>query len=99
MKLAEDESRRTLVLTLLSVLMWQTPEDAGMPPFSDGLNIRLPSSILPSGSSTNFLISEILHFRATTCGRRSFVALIRPQQPEYVGSDNTGWPSSERHLC
>jgi len=89
MKLAEDESRRTLVLTLLSVLMWQTPEDAGMPPFSDGLNIRLPSSILPSGSCTNFVISEVLHFRATACGRRSFVALICPQ-PEYVGSDITG---------
>ena len=98
-KLAEDESRRTLVLTLLSVLMWQTPEDAGMSPFSDGLNIRLPSSTLPSGSCTNFVISEILHIRATACGRRSFVALIHPQQPEYVRSDITGGLSSEMHLC
>ncbi|KAI0744468.1 hypothetical protein C8Q76DRAFT_851494 [Earliella scabrosa] len=76
LKLSSPDDRLYIHRLLLSVLLWQTPQDAGFPPFTDGLSVLLPVSD-PNGPCIALPVQKVLHYSDHIRGRGTFVCGLR----------------------
>jgi hypothetical protein len=71
---------------LLSILLWQTPGDAGFPEFTDAEKFIFPSG---ENDTVEAIQEQLLHNRQSSRGRNTFVALMK-----HLSSDNEVTPQT-----
>ena len=79
--LCDEEGRRDVQRILFSILLWQTPEDAGIPAFTNGFEY-----LIPCGRNTTpmrFLADEVLFHSTCVRGRGTHVVRCVPQQQSH----------------
>lgn len=64
---------------MFAMYLWQEPSDAGIPDFTDGLELRLPSSL--AQNKTSWLVDEVLHYAPSLRGRGTFVVRLKANTP------------------
>ncbi|KAJ3846094.1 hypothetical protein EV368DRAFT_89564 [Lentinula lateritia] len=69
---------KSICLVMLSVLLWQSPTDAGIPPFTNGVNFLLPPLVDRDESKTGHgEITNVLHHALSVRGRSTWIASIK----------------------
>ncbi|KAJ6567307.1 hypothetical protein DFH09DRAFT_457170 [Mycena vulgaris] len=76
----QDEDRATMQRIFFAISLWQTPEHAGYPHFTDGSSIMLPSSKM-ADKTIRMWIEELMYHAVTVRGRNTAVYLLRPSPP------------------
>ncbi|RDX56179.1 hypothetical protein OH76DRAFT_602608 [Lentinus brumalis] len=71
------EGVRQVQKVLFSVLLWQTPQDAGLPLFTNGNNFLLPASASLPAQVTLAVAEQVLFHSLCVRGRGSFVVRAR----------------------
>ncbi len=86
------ENRRTVLKIMLSILFWQGPVDAGLPPFTDGRSFLLPH---PSNNITCFevVIAEVLYYALSVRGRNTLVFRIHLPSDRFPLPPQHPWPT------
>ncbi|KAF8314585.1 uncharacterized protein EI90DRAFT_3135848 [Cantharellus anzutake] len=77
---------RKFMKILLSILLWQTPGDAGFPEFTDANRFIFPSG---EDDTVEAIQEQVLHNRQSSRGRNTFVALM-----QHFPSDNNAIPQT-----
>lgn len=75
LNLTDAKDCRAILKVLLSILLWQSPEDAGLPSFTDGHHFVLPHPL-----DGMFKIECVIHQALSTRGRNTYVARLKPLQ-------------------
>ncbi|HVG01558.1 MAG TPA: hypothetical protein VM842_01655 [Nitrospira sp.] len=88
LKLADPSDCRGIVKILLSVLLWQSPADAGLPRFTDGHEFCLPEPF-----KGVFNVDRVLYQTLSIRGRNTYVA--RLQQPRTKASKQSAIPDTK----
>lgn len=72
--LSMDNNVLEIMRILMSILLWQSPMDAGMPAFTDGDRVALQRP--GGGAPTNARVESLLHQSLGVRSRRTMVALL-----------------------
>ncbi|KAJ4483014.1 hypothetical protein C8J55DRAFT_559832 [Lentinula edodes] len=71
-------SCKDICLVMLSILLWQSPTDAGIPPFTNGINFLLPPLVDRDESKGGHgEITNVLHHALSVRGRSTWIASIK----------------------
>lgn len=102
LKLTDKKGRREMLRLFLTILTWDSPADAGIPEWTDGSTILLPSG--PEGkSSRSFQVEELLYNTNCILGRATWVArlvtwgLLPPEPPQ--GSETADQTAPGSSIC
>ncbi|RPD65743.1 hypothetical protein L227DRAFT_540670 [Lentinus tigrinus ALCF2SS1-6] len=70
------QGRRDVQRVMFSILLWQTPEDAGLPMFTNGVECRIPSA----GTALSIVTDKVLFLSLSVRGRGTLVVRAVPKR-------------------
>lgn len=77
LELKKPEHCSAFLRIMLSILLWQSPADAGFPEFTDGMTWVLPSKV----GTVEVKQKEVLYYHPSIRSRETFVALLEREKP------------------
>ncbi len=86
-------NRRAVLKLMLSILLWQTPADAGFPIFTDGRIFLLPHNVI-RGAYFQVVVVEVLFYALSIRGRSTIVYRLKLwNKDDPLLEDSTLWPN------